>query len=237
MNIETIATAKRTARIAGFIYLIVVLTGMFSLGYVSSKVNAENDLSLTIKNIASFEQLYRFGIFAEMLCYTAFLFLPLVLYKLLKPVNERYAAVMVILVIVCVPISLSNIINKITLLDLATNEATQQLFTTEELKNQVWLHLQKYTFGNRIAQIFWGLWLFPLGYLVFKSNFLPKVIGVLLMAGCAGYLVNVLGHSLIPYYSTSGLSSIVRLPASLGEIGMCLWLLIVGVRGKRNIAE
>lgn len=233
MNIENNTSEKRKARIAGFIYLVVVLTGMFSLGYVPSKIYVADDISLTLKNIAAAEWLYRLGIFAELLCYIAFLFLPLALYQLLRSVHTTYASVMVILVVVCVPISFMNVVNKIALLDLATNETTQHLFTPNEISQQGWILLQKYVFGNRVAQVFWGLWLFPFGYLVVKSGFLPKFIGVLLMVGAVGYVVNVIGHTLIPYYSSSGFSSIVRIPASLGEIGICLWLIIVGVKQKQ----
>jgi hypothetical protein len=85
----------------------------------------------------------------------------------------------------------------------------------------------------RIVHIFSGLWLFPFGYLVFKSSFLPKFLGVLLMLGCFGYLINFLGNTLIPDYSTLGISSYIRLPASIGEIGTCLWLLIMGAKDKK----
>lgn len=89
------------------------------------------------------------------------------------------------------------------------------------------LLLKSYNNGIGIVQIFWGLWLFPFGYLVFKSNFLPKFLGILLMIGCFGYLLKFFGHSLFPNF---GIPSFVTLPGSIGEIGICLWLLIMGAK-------
>ncbi len=94
------------------------------------------------------------------------------------------------------------------------------------------LYLDQYGNGMRIVHIFSGLWLFPFGYLVFKSGFLPKILGVLLMLGCFGYLINFVGHTLILTYSKIGISTYIGLPASLGEIGTCLWLLIMGAKIK-----
>jgi hypothetical protein len=91
-------------------------------------------------------------------------------------------------------------------------------------------YLKQYDHGIMIVQIFWGLWLLPLGYLIFKSGIMPKLLGVLLMLGCLGYLVNFVGQFLIPGYSDTGISSIVSLPAGLGEIGTCLWLLVKGAK-------
>lgn len=80
--------------------------------------------------------------------------------------------------------------------------------------------------------MFWGLWLLPFGWLVFKSGVLPKVFGVLLMLGCLGYAANVFGKLLIPGYAGMAVSNYATAPASLGEIGICLWLLVVGVRTR-----
>jgi hypothetical protein len=78
--------------------------------------------------------------------------------------------------------------------------------------------------------IFWGLWLFPFGYLVIKSGFLPKILGVLMMIGCFGYLITILGNTLIPNCRDLGITSYVLLPGSLGELGTCLWPLIMGAK-------
>jgi hypothetical protein len=224
---------KKLARIAGLLYLGVVITGIFSLAYVPSKLIVADNAALTYKNIASSQTLFRLGIVSGLLCYTFFLFLPLLLYKLLKPVNENYARLMVLLAVLSVPIFFLNVQNEFTVLSLVND--TKNLFglSAEQNQSEVMLHLDQYKNGMRIIHIFSGLWLFPFGYLVFKSAFLPKILGVLLMLGCFGYLINFIGNTLIPYYSKIGISSYISLPASIGEIGTCLWLLIIGAKEKK----
>lgn len=116
------------------------------------------------------------------------------------------------------------------ILPLVSDETYLTLFTDEQLQAQVMLHLNQYDTGFSLVHIFSGLWLLPFGYLVYRSGFLPKILGVLLMLGCVGYLINFLGHTLWPDYWQLGISSYVALPASIGEISTCLWMLIVGVK-------
>ncbi|KAF2079166.1 DUF4386 domain-containing protein [Flavobacterium sharifuzzamanii] len=224
MNQESNLSYRTTGRIAGLLYLVVVLTGIFSLGYVPSKLIVWDNASVTFNNISESEFLFRLGIVSSLICYTFFLFLPLVLYKLLKPVNETYAIYMVVLAVVSVPISFINMQNKFAVLSIIGSHHKDA--------EQVMFYLNQYDYGNLIVQIFWGLWLFPLGYLIFKSGIIPKFFGILLMLGCLGYLINFFANTLFPSYSELGISSYVRLPASLGEIGTCLWLLIMGAKNK-----
>ncbi|MDZ4810885.1 MAG: DUF4386 domain-containing protein, partial [Bacteroidota bacterium] len=90
----------------------------------------------------------------------------------------------------------------------------------------------QYNNGISLVSVFWGLWLLPFGYLIYKSGLLPKILGILLMLGCFGYLINFTGNMLIKNYTELGISKIVSLPASIGEIGTCLWLLIMGAKNK-----
>ncbi len=225
---------KKIARIAGLLYLGVVLTGIFSLMYVPSKLIVSDNASLTYQNITSCESLFRLGIVSGLLCYIFFLFLPLVLYKLLKSVNENFAKLMVLLAVLSVPIFFLNVQNEFTVLSLVNSTNNHFGFSAEQIQSQVILYLDHYDNGMRIVHIFSGLWLFPFGYLVFKSGFLPKILGVLLMLGCFGYLINFVGNTLIPTYSKIGISSYISLPASLGEIGTCLWLLIMGAKDRKK---
>ena len=225
---------KKLARIAGLLYLGVVITGIFSLMYVPSTIIVEGNASLTFQNITSQESLFRLWIVSGLLCYTFFLFLPLVLYKLLKPVNENYAKLMVLLAVISVPIFFLNAQNLFNVLSLVNGTNNYLGFSVEQIQSQVMLYLNQYDNGLRIVHIFSGLWLFPFGYLVFKSGFLPKFLGILLMLGCFGYLINFLGNSLISNYSEIGIASYIQLPASLGEIGICFWLLIMGVKENKR---
>jgi hypothetical protein len=225
-------TSKKTARIAGFIYLIVVLAGIFSLAYVPSKLIVWGNANATFNAIVASETLFRLGIVAGVICYIAFLFLPLVLYKLLHQVSKPHAISMVILAVVSVPISLVNLLNKFAVLTLISNASYLSIIDADKLQVQVLLYLESYNNGIELVSIFWGLWLLPFGYLVFKSGFLPKILGILLMAGCLGYLINFIGSFLFQGYAATGIARFISLPASLGEIGICLWLLIVGIRDK-----
>lgn len=224
---------KKLARIAGFLYLGVVLTGIFTLMYIPSKLIVSDNASLTYRNLVSSEPLFRLGIISGLLCYTLFLFLPIVLYKLLNSVNENYAKLMVLLAVMSVPVFFLNVQNEFTILSLVNSSDSQFGFSAEQIQSQVMLYLDQYENGMRIVHIFSGLWLFPFGYLVFRSGFLPKILGILLMLGCFGYLINFAGHTLIPTYYKIGIASYISLPASLGEIGTCLWLLIMGVKDKK----
>jgi len=142
---------------------------------------------------------------------------------------------MVVLSMVTVPYSLVNLLNKVNILTLISNQEYLQTIELGRLQAEVMLSIDYYNNGIQIISVFWGLWLLPFGYLVFKSGFLPKILGILLMIGCFGYLINFTGNFLFPdYYTDLGISRIVSLPASLGEIGICLWLLIVGVKETKN---
>ena len=225
---------KKTARIAGLLYLIVVLSGIFHLMYVPSKLIEAGNPSITISNIIASETLFRLGILGGLLCYTSFLLLPLALYKLLSPINKTHAVLMVTLAVVSVPISLVNMLNKFAVLTLVSKANYLSVFEAEKLQAQILLHLDYYRNGNQIASIFWGLWLFPFGYLVFKSGFLPKILGIFLMAGCFGYIIDFMGSFLFSKYDETGISTLLTMPGSLGEIGICLWLLIIGIKDKRT---
>lgn len=226
------STNKKNARLAGFIYFIVVLTGIFSLAYVPSKLIIWDNSGQTFHNIVASESLFRLGIISSFLCYTAFLLLPLVLYKIFKQVNESCAKLMVILVMVSVPISFFNIQNKMAILTLIGEAKYLKVFDESHLQSQVMFFLDNYYNGMIINQIFWGLWLFPFGYLVYNSGFLPKILGFFLMLGCFGYLINVVGETAVPHYNKMMISNYATLPASIGEICTCLWLLIIGVKEK-----
>lgn len=222
---------KTIARIAGVCYLLVVLTGIFNLAYVPSKLIVWDNPSETIERIRASELLFRMGIFSGILCYTAFLLLPFILYKLLRDINHTFAIGMVILAAASVPLSLINLSNKFAVLQLINDVP---VFDVKQLQTEVMFYLNQYNRGIQLVSIFWGLWLFPFGYLVFKSRFLPKVLGVLLMAGCFGYLINFTGNFFIKDYPEWGVSGYIALPASIAEIGTCLYLLIMGTKHKQD---
>ncbi len=221
---------NKTARLAGLLYLILVISGIINLMYIPSKLIVWENAAETLKNIINSEMLFRWGIVSGIITFLTFLLLPLVLYKLLNEVNKSYARLMVIFVMVSVPISFTNMLNEFSVLTLISKADNLKALDLSELQNQVMFYLHSYRNGIKLSQIFWGLWLFPFGFLVFKSGFLPKILGILLMAGCFGYLVTFFGEFLDPNFHKTTISTIVGLPASIGEIGICLWLLIMGTK-------
>ena len=220
----------KTARLAGLLYLVVVLTGIFYLMYVPSKLIAWDNAETTFRNISANEIPFRLGIAAGFVCYIAFLLLPLVLYKLFKPVDKPWAVLMVAFAVVSVPIAFINFGNEMQVLTLISKKDFLKTFDTGQLQTQVMMYLNAYRNGNQIISIFSGLWFFPFGYLIFKSGLLPKILGIFLMLGCFGYLIDFFSGFLFPAYNETAISNYIILPASIGEIGTCLWLMIMGAK-------
>lgn len=229
---ESGLSKNRLARIAGSLYVGVILTGVFSLMYVPSRLMVNGHPELTYPNLLASETLFRFWIVGGLLCYTLFLFLLLALFNLLQDVHLPYARLMVLLGIMSVPIYFLNAQHQFDVLSLLHPSDASLGLASFDIPSHVNMALEQYDNGMRMVHIFSGLWLIPFGYLVYTSGFLPKILGVLLCVGGFGYIINFLGHTLIPEYQQMGVASYIRLPASLGEIGIGLWLLFKGVKAK-----
>lgn len=210
------ATLRRDGRIAGALYLVVVLAGMFCLAYVPSRTGG------TLAEAAAHVGLFRAGIAAFLLMQVAFLLLPLALYRVLGDVNRHAAIAMVVLAMVSVPIGLVAVTHRLEALSLLQG-------TAMDADGAFGACMQRYGYGLRIASLFWGLWLLPFGWLVLRSARLPRLLGVFLMLGGVGYAVQVFG-GLLPGIADAAWMEYVRMPAAIGEIGSCLWLLVFGAR-------
>ncbi len=226
---------RKISRIAGLLYLVVVITGMFSLAYVPKQLFVWDNPSKTFENILNNETLFRLSIASSVICYVTFIFLPIFLYRLLQSVNNFVAKLMAILAIISVPISLINLQNKYAILSLINTSKVQNVQSIQETHKQTMLYLEHYDNGILIATVFWGLWLLPFGYLVYKSVFLPKLLGIFLILGCFGYLINYFGNTLSGNYRTLGISQYLGILPAIGEIGICLWLIFVGAKNKEQI--
>lgn len=225
---------KRTARLAGLMYLLVVITGIFSLAYVPKTMINWNDGKATFTNIHSNLFLFRLSIYSNVICYTAFIVLPILLYRLLKPFGEYTALFMVVLALISVPLSFYNLQHKFEVIRLVTGSASQINSDRTELYSSVMTAFQRYDAGIFITTVFWGLWLLPFGLLVYQSGIIPKPFGVLLVLGCIGYLVNFTGHTLIADFSKLGISKYTSLLPAIAEIGTCIWLLLFGIKEKNH---
>lgn len=226
------ASDKRIARAAGLLYLIVVIAGMFSLVYVPSHIDTHTNAQTTAAHITASASLFRCGALSELLMVLAFLLLPFALYRLLHSVNRNAAVMMVVLVAVSVPISIINVMHKLDVLSLLGGGAMSQILSSEQLNAAVMMHLLAYRNGMLVSEIFSGLWLLPFGYLVFRSTFLPRTLGALLILGGAGYLIDFCASLLLPGYGKTTLADFILIPASVGEIGICLWLIIIGTKQR-----
>ena len=215
---------NKTARIAGFLYLLLMLFGVFGLLYAPNALVVQGDAVVTANNIKANEFLFRLSIVSTLISQVVNIFLVVFLYKLLKPVNKNYAALMVIFILVAVPIAMLSVLNKVAVLLLLSGAGYLAVFTTNQLQALVPVFLDLHEYGMSIAGIFWGLWLFPMGYLVFKSNYIPKIIGVLLIIGGMGYLIDFVTFFVFPHFGV-----VFSEYAFLGEVLMVFWLLIKGV--------
>jgi Domain of unknown function (DUF4386) len=223
---------KKIARVAGLLYLTVILCGVFAEFFVRAKLFVPNNTIVTANNIIASEWLFRLGFVSDLMMQTAYFFLPFALYILLKHVNKNHALLMVACVMIAVSIMCVNMINHIAPLLLLTKTVYTSAFDPKQLHGLVSFFLELHGNGYHIAQIFFGLWLFPLGYLVFKSGFFPKFLGVLLMIGCFGYLIDFLLFFLSPNLAEE-ISMVATIPADIGELLFCLWLLIKGVKNQQ----
>ena len=216
------------ARVAGFLYLLTVPLGIFNFTYIPTNLIVSGDAAKTAHNMMASESLVRLGIVSALLGAIIPILYLLLLYKLLKPVSKDIAVLMVVVALMGNPIAMLNELTQLGVLQLLSGADYLTVFTTEQLQALAYLFLRLHSYGIDIAFIFSGLWLFPLGYLVFKSDFLPKILGVLLIIGGFGYLIDVFAEFL---FSGSNLS--IGLITGLSEIFFLLWLLIKGVNVEK----
>lgn len=215
-------------RFAGLLYLLASIPGFFALLYVPSKLIVHGNATATAHNIAAFETLFRLGIAADLAGQTLFIFVALALYHLLKGVNQRQALLMLILILVAIPIAFINELNSIAAVVLARGADFLSVFDEPQRNALARLFLNLRGSGFDVAGIFWGLWLFPLGLLVYRSGFIPRILGVLLMIGCFAYLANSFTSLVLPGYEA--IVSRWASPVQLVEMLFMLWLLIMGAK-------
>jgi hypothetical protein len=183
------SSPKRLARIAGLLYLIVGIFGGFAIAYVTAKVYIPGDAATTAENVVANSGLVRVGVIADLLQATVFVFLAMALYNLLKDVNKNVARAMVILVAVATTIMCLNEVFQFAAVLVATDGSYVAAFGTAGAHVLVLLLLDMHHYGFLIAQIFFGLWLVPLGYLAYTSGMFPKALGVVLIMAGVSYLV------------------------------------------------
>jgi hypothetical protein len=215
---------KTTARIAGLLYLFQIPLGVFGVVYVPKALMVTGNIAATAFNIQVNEFLFRLSIVSTILCSMVTVATALYIYKVLRYVNENHAKWILLFALIVTPISMLNELNNVAVLLLLRSHEVATIFTPDQFHNLVSVFLDLHKYGLQIAGIFFGLWLLPMGYLVFKSTYIPGVIGVFLIVTCIGYLIDFTTFFLYPDFGI-----IISEYTWLGEVLMVLWLLIKGV--------
>ncbi len=227
---------KRLARTAGVLYLLVGIFGGFAQGFVEPKMYVAGNAAATAGNVAANAGLLRIGVVADLFDATFFVFLALALYLLLNHVHKGTARAMLVLVLVSAGIECLNSVFEFGGLRVATDSAYAAAFGTAGSNALVYLLLDLQHYGLLIAQIFFGLWLAPLGYLAHESGWFPRALGGVLILGAACYIVDVLTAFLVPDLGHL-VHSYVIIPSAIAEISMVLYLLVVGVKTTKPITK
>jgi hypothetical protein len=225
----------KTARLAGIFYLINILTGVFTEFFVRSKLIVWGDAAATSKNIVAHGLLFRVGFISDLVMIICFLFMGLTFYRLLKSVNKNVALIMLSINLIGVPIMALNLIFYFAPILLLGSADYLKAFSGDQLNSMAMLFLNVYNYGYIIATISFGIYLLPLGYLVFRSERFPKILGILLMFGSFCFVIDLLTQFLVPDIAAN-ISSFVLAPTILAEFSFCLWLLIKGVKEQKPSA-
>src|SRR5436189_2626062 len=178
---------KKAARIAGAIYLTMVFTAPFSLLYVPGKLIVRGNAAATADNILAHETMFRLSIFGDLIGYVIFICLGIALYRLLSSVNKTWAALMVAFVLVSAAVGFLDTLNNIAALILFRGADFLSVFDKAQLNALGYLFIRLHGQGIFMNELFWGLWLFPFGLLVFRCGFVPRFIGGWLVINCFGY--------------------------------------------------
>jgi len=221
---------RKRSRTAAFWYLLVTVTGPFILIYIPSRFIVAGDAASTLANVASAPALFRLGLVVGFVSSVCFLLTGLALYDLFKPVDKVKARAMAALVAVSVPIGFASTFFEIALLRLAGGADFLKALAPAQSHSLAAAFLDMQQQANYVSQIFWGLWLLPLGILVIRSGFFPKFLGVLQVIACFGYLAASFVFFLFPD-ALAGISPVTTV-MEFGELPFILWLVIAGARMK-----
>src|SRR4051812_40564708 len=223
------ASPKRLARIAGILYLLVAIFGGFALAYVYPKIYVAGDAARTAGNVLANAGLIRLGIVADLFQATVVVFVALTLYLLLRHVNKGAASAMLILAAIGSTIGCLNAVFEFEALRVATGAVDLSAFGAAGSNALVLLLVDAQHHGIFVAQVFFGLWLAPLGYLAYQSGWFPRALGVALIAGCVGYLVDLLATFLLPDAGTA-IHTVTSILPAIAEVWMVGYLIVKGVR-------
>jgi uncharacterized protein DUF4386 len=219
---------QKAARIAGAVYLSLVLIAPFAMLYVPGKLLVRGNAAATADNILAHETMFRLSIFGDLIGHVIFICLAIALYRLLSSVNNTWALLMVSFVLVSAAVGFLNALNNIAAVILFRGGEFLTVFDKPQRDALAMLFVRLHSQGEFISEIFWGVWLFPFGLLVFRSGFLPRLLGVWLIAACFAWIALSITALFFPYNYESAFAWLQ--PAFFAEMAIMLWLLIRGAK-------
>jgi hypothetical protein len=219
---------QKDARIAGFLYLLVAITGPFILIYVPGKLFVHGDATATARSIFENQSLFRAYMAVGLLSEIFFILTVFALYRLLKDVGRQLALLMVVVVLIDAPLAFMGIANQVATLSFVRGADVLAAFDTPQRDALATLLLTIDGQGILVSELFWGLWLLPLGVLVYRSGFLPRFLGVWLFINGIAYIATTFTGILLP--EQMGIVRTITFPILFGELAFVLWLLIIGAR-------
>ena len=232
---EKINAIKKTARFAGLVYLIIAIIAILANFFVLESLIVQEDAATTANNIMANELLFRSGIACFMVLVILDVLVAWALYILLKPVNKNLAMLAAWFRLVFAAILGVALHNLLSVLQLLSGADYLTVFETEQLQAQAMLFLNAFNNTWLIGLTVFGLHLFVLGYLVFKSGYIPRIIGILLVVSSLGYITDSFANFLLPNYANYEpiFLLIVAVPAIIAELSLTLWLLLKGINSER----
>jgi hypothetical protein len=223
---------KKTARIAGILFLIMAIIGPFSMMYVPSQLIVPGNAAATAGNIMASGSLFRMGILGHLVILLADLGVAILLYVILRPVNRTIALIAAALRLIMVAMRGINLLNYFIVLILLNGTSYMAVFKTDQLHALVMTFLNAFDHGVNLDMVFFSFHLLFIGYLIFQSGFFPKILGILLVIAFFGYLAVSMTNLFLPEYKTV-VTRIATIPNAISELVLMLWLLIRGINVKK----
>lgn len=227
------SSIKKTARIAGVLYLLVVVFGAFAEVGVRASLIVPGDAAATAQNIMTSASLFRIGFMSDLIMMTCYFFLAYTLYLVLKHANHDLSLLFVLLTLASVAIMSLNMLNQFAALLLLSGADYLRVFSVDQLQALAMLFINLHKYGYFIAQIFFGLWLLPVGYVGFKSGYFPKLLGIMVILACFGHLIQYFQIFLFPDLAVITYPGLAI--ATIAELSLCFYLLIKGVKDQPAI--
>lgn len=227
---NNLTAIKKTAKLTGLLYFLLALAAIYSYMYVSPKTMVAGDMAATAKKMIDNEFLFRTSIASDIITNILFVILIIFLYRLFRQVNEVLALFMAGLAFVAIPVSFIGESLRLIALEIFKGNLLRSFSTEQALEVSTTL-LKVGSYTGRLVTFHWGLWLIPMGWLVFRSGFIPKILGILLFVNGLGYMISSTTFILFPE-SLPAVSKIVYPTYFIGELPLIFWLMIKGIKSN-----